>query len=345
MKRQISCFFAAVIMSGGVIIGCNYFSEAQKLVKTKEETSGIKDEKIVVKDYANDNYKDNDFWKTNNYKPVEYVEAAANVASFTQTLDAKAAILVDVDTKSVIYSKNCDEKMAPASTTKLATAITAVEILKPDDEIEIGNEINLVGADSSKAGLKVGDKLSFTELMEGMLLCSGNDAAYSIAKAAGKTLLEDNIAYDGENLTIEQCIQRFVYEMNKNVRDLGLENTSFMSPDGYDQEDQYTTASDLSKIALTAYENEEINKICSMTSATTKNGEYTWTTTNELMLKNSDYYYKYAKGMKTGSTDAAGKCLVSVANKDSQTCISVVLNSTTEGRYEDSLKLLKFGVE
>lgn len=341
MKRQISCIFAAAVISAGIIAGCNYMSEAQKIITTKEEMSGIKDDDLSVEDYAKDNYS-SDFWKTNNYDPVEYVEVSADVASFDEDIEAKAAILVDVDSKKVIFSKNPDEKMAPASTTKLATAITAVEILEPDDVIEVGNEINLIAADSSKAGLKVGDKLTFSELLEGMLLSSGNDAAYVIAKAAGKELLEDNIAYDGETITIEQCVKRFVYEMNKNVRDIGLENTCFTTPDGYDDAEQYTTASDLSKIALVAYETEEINKVCGMESVTTTSGEYTWSTTNELLKEGSEYYYKYAKGMKTGSTDNAGKCLVAAAEKDGQNCISVVLNSTETGRYEDSLKLLKF---
>ena len=250
-----------------------------------------------------------------------------------------------MDTKTVIYSKNSSEQMAPASTTKLATAITAVEILDESQMIQVGNEINLIAADSSKAGLKVGDKLTFKELLEGMMISSGNDAAYVIAKAAGQALLEDNIAYDGETITIEQCIKRFVYEMNKNVRDIGLENTRFTNPDGYDSDGQYTTASDLSKIALIAYEIDVIKKVCEMESATTENGAYTWSTTNELMKEGSEYYYEYAKGMKTGSTDKAGKCLVAAAENGNQSCISVVLNSTTEGRYEDSLKLLKYFVE
>lgn len=345
MKRQISCMFAAAVISAGIIAGCNYMMEAQMIVRQTEEVTDIQDDDLSVQDYAKDNYANSDFWKTNNYNPVEYVQVSAGVADFQEKLEAQAAILVDVDTKTVIYSKNSSEQMAPASTTKLATAITAVEILDESQMIQVGNEINLIAADSSKAGLKVGDKLTFKELLEGMMISSGNDAAYVIAKAAGQALLEDNIAYDGETITIEQCIKRFVYEMNKNVRDIGLENTRFTNPDGYDSDGQYTTASDLSKIALIAYEIDVIKKVCEMESATTENGAYTWSTTNELMKEGSEYYYEYAKGMKTGSTDKAGKCLVAAAENGNQSCISVVLNSTTEGRYEDSLKLLKYFVE
>lgn len=320
-------------------------AEVQKIIGEDYEVSEVADDDLSVGDYAKDNYSGSDFWRTNHYNPVEYVEASGDIEGFGEKLDAKAAILVDVDTKTVIYSKNPDEEMAPASTTKLATAITAVAILGGEDVIEVGNEINLIAADSSKAGLKVGDRLTFDELLEGMLLSSGNDAAYVIARAAGQALLEDNIAYDDEEITIEQCIKRFVYEMNKNVRDIGLENTCFTSPDGYDHDGQYTTASDLSKIAMIAYETEEIKRVCSMESVTTENGAYTWSTTNELLKKGGEYYYQYAIGMKTGSTEKAGNCLVSAAEKDDQRCISVVLDSTEKGRYEDSLKLLKFFVE
>lgn len=345
MKRQISCIFGAAVISAGIIAGCNYMDETQKIMSENYELYDMADDDLSVGDYAKDNYSGNDFWKTNHYDPVEYVEASGELVKFEESLDAKSAILVDMDTKTVIYSKNPDEEMAPASTTKLATAITAAAILEEDDVIEVGNEINLIAPDSSKAGIKTGDRLTFKELLEGMLLSSGNDAAYVIAKAAGQALLDDNIAYEGEIVTIDQCIRRFVYEMNKNVRDIGLENTCFTSPDGYDREGQYTTARDLSKIALVAYEIEEIRTICGMDGATTKNGLYTWSTTNELLKEGGEYYYPYAKGMKTGSTDKAGNCLVSAAEKDGQRCISVVLNSTKEGRYKDSLKLLKYFVE
>ncbi|MCR5837313.1 MAG: D-alanyl-D-alanine carboxypeptidase [Lachnospiraceae bacterium] len=302
----------------------------------------VEEEKVPVRDYAKDNYSD-DFWKLNIYNPVEYAKASTDVTKFESNLVAKGAILVDYDSKEVIYEKNADVMMAPASTTKLATAITAVNLLDMDEEIVVGNEVNLIAADSSKAGFKKGEKLTFKELLEGLLLSSGNDAAYIIAKAGGEKLLNDNIAYDGTEITTDQCIKRFVYEMNKNVTDIGAKNSNFTTPDGYDEAEQYTTAEDLSKIAIVALENENLKSIFSMTKAKVKGHDFV--TTNELLLKDSSFFYKYAIGMKTGSTDAAGKCLVSAATKDGRTCISVVLNSNADGRYEDSLKLLKFFAE
>lgn len=280
-----------------------------------------------------------EYFKYTYYEPVEYKETSASVDSDGSDITAKAAILVDADSNEILFEKDCNEKMAPASTTKLATAITAVNIIDMDEKITVGDEIGMIGAGSSTAGLSRGETLTFKELLQGLLLSSGNDAAYVIARYAGEKIYDDDITYDGMTFTNEEYVQRFVDEMNKNVKDMRLENTHFMSPDGYDVAGQYTSASDLSKIALQAINNEDIKEICGTASVNTSG--HSWTTTNELMHKESSYYYEYAVGMKTGSTDAAGKCLVSAAQKDGKTCISVVLNSTTEGRYEDSLKLLR----
>ena len=134
--------------------------------------------------------------------------------------------------------------------------------------------------------------------------------------------------------------------MNKNVRDMELENTHFMSPDGYDAADQYTSASDLSKIAIEAYNNETIRKICGTQSEKSDTLNKTWVSTNALLDKSGQFYYQYCVGMKTGSTGLAGKCLVSVAKNGDTECISVVLNDSTDGqRWTDAKKLLQFGVE
>ena len=204
----------------------------------------------------------------------------------------------------------------------------------------------MIAADSSKAGFSQGQVVTVQELLEGLLISSGNDAAYVLAKAAGEAILKDNIANEGKTFTAAQCVERFVYEMNKNVRDMELENTHFMSPDGYDAADQYTSASDLSKIAIEAYNNETIRKICGTQSEKSGTLNKTWVSTNALLNKSGQFYYQYCVGMKTGSTGLAGKCLVSVAKNGDTECISVVLNdSTDEQRWTDARKLLQFGVE
>ena len=253
---------------------------------------------------------------------------------------------VPVLPKEIYYEKNSDAKMYPASTTKLMTALTVLQNMKTTDIVTIGSEINMIAADSSKAGFSQGQVVTVQELLEGLLISSGNDAAYVLAKAAGEAILKDNIANEGKTFTAAQCVERFVYEMNKNVRDMELENTHFMSPDGYDAADQYTSARDLSKIAIEAYNNETIRKICGTQSEKSGTLNKTWVSTNALLNKSGQFYYQYCVGMKTGSTGLAGKCLVSVAKNGDTECISVVLNdSTDEQRWTDAKKLLKFGVE
>lgn len=301
----------------------------------------------VIKEYIYENYviSEKNPWSDYGLSPVEYKEVSSSEV-YSETVSAKAAILVDVNEGQILYEKNSDEKMYPASTTKLMTALTVLQILDIEDIVTVGKEVDMIAADSSKAGFGKGQVVTVKELLEGLLISSGNDAAYILARAAGEAIFKDNIAYEDKEFTSGQCVERFILEMNKNVRDMELQNTNFTTPDGYDAVDQYTTASDLAKIATEAYDNEIIREICGLDSKYSQTLETTWTSTNQLMNKESDFYYKYCIGMKTGTTDLAGKCLVSVAQKDEETCICVVLNEATEeGRWKDSASLLKFGVE
>lgn len=226
------------------------------------------------------------------------------------------------------------------------TALTVLQTMNLNDAVTIGDEINMIAADSSKAGFAKGQVVTVEELLNGLLISSGNDAAYVLAKATGETIFKDNIENEGKTFTASQCVGRFVLEMNKNVRDMKLENTHFTSPDGYDDNNQYTTASDLSKIAIEAYSNKTIADICKKSSQYSETLNKTWTSTNELLNKKSSYYYDCCKGLKTGSTGAAGKCLVSVGKKGDRECISVVLNAQTDAqRWTDTTKLLQFGLK
>lgn len=239
-----------------------------------------------------------------------------------------------------------NERRSPASTTKLMTALTVLQVMNLNDVVVIGSEVNMIASDSSKAGFSKGQVVTVEELLNGMLICSGNDAAYILAKATGKEIFSNNIANEGKKFTDAQCVERFVLEMNKNVRDMELENTHFTSPDGYDSSRQYTTASDLSKIAIEAYRNKTIAEICKRQRYKSDTLGKTWTSTNELLNKGSSYYYPYCMGLKTGSTDSAGKCLVSVGKKDNIECISVVLGEDTdEQRWKDTRELLRYGLE
>lgn len=347
MKKYLRCVISAAAAVLLIIGTVDYTLNLGKETKVNGMPAlEAAQSEVIVKDYIHDNYviSEKNPWTDYNLHPVEYSDAES-AGTFTGVIDAKAAILVNVDSKAIMYGKNIDEKMYPASTTKLMTALTVLQTMSVTDVVTVGDEVSMIASDSSKAGFSKGQVVTVKELLQGLLISSGNDAAYILAKATGQAILENNIANEGKKFTASQCIQRFIFEMNKNVRDMELENTNFTTPDGYDDKDQYTTASDLSKIAIEAYNNETIISICQSQNQYSKTLNKKWTSTNELLNKDGNYYYKYCLGLKTGSTDLAGKCLVSVAKKDDVTCISVVLDAETdEQRWKDSTKLLNYGL-
>lgn len=347
MKKHLRCVVCAAVATLLIIFGIHYafnVGKEQKRNDTPVQQAAQSD--VVVEDFIHDNYviREKNPWTDYSMHPVYYTEAQGK--TFQQKIDAKAAILIDPDTKTILYAKNPNQKMYPASTTKLMTALTVLQIMSANDVITVGNEVSMIASDSSKAGFAKGQVVTVEELLKGLLVSSGNDAAYILAKAGGQAIFDDNIAYEGKKFSDIQCIQRFVLEMNKNVRDMELTGTNFTTPDGYDDRNQFTTASDLSKIAIEAYNNELIAEICKQGSVKSESLDKTWISTNELLNKSSSYYYKYCMGLKTGSTDLAGKCLVSVGKKGDKECISVVLHDRTdEQRFHDSKKLLSFGLD
>lgn len=348
MKRHVRCVISAAVATLLIIgtIDCTFNIGKETKIDYKSVQEAAQSD-VIVQDFIHDNYviSERNPWTDYDLHPVEYSELNST-ESFSEQIDAGAAILVDVDSKEVMYEKNGDKKMYPASTTKLMTALTVLQTMKTSDVVTVGDEIYMIAPDSSKAGFSKGQVVTVQELLEGLLISSGNDAAYILAKATGQAILENNIANEGKKFTSAQCVQRFIFEMNKNVRDMELENTNFTTPDGYDDKEQYTTASDLSKIAIEAYGNETIMEICKLEQKFSRTIGKTWYSTNELINKDGNYYYEYCLGMKTGTTDLAGKCLVSVAEKGDNICVSVVLDENTdEQRWNDSMKLLKFGVK
>lgn len=346
MKSRIRLIFSAVIAVACIIATVNFGLNIGNEPKIKNDTvKEAAQSQVVVQDFIHDNYviREKNPWTDYDLHPVEYKESTT---AFHKSVNAQAAILVDLNTKNILYGKNMNEKRCPASTTKLMTALTVLQVMNLNDVVEVGSEVHMIAGDSSKAGFSKGQFVTVEELLNGMLICSGNDAAYILAKATGKAIFDNNIENEGKTFTDAQCVERFVLEMNKNVRDMQLDNTNFTSPDGYDDSNQYTTAGDLSKIAIEAYSNETIAKICKKQSYKSDTLGKTWTSTNELLNKNSDYYYKYCVGLKTGSTDAAGKCLVSVGKKDNMECISVVLgDDSDEQRWKDTKILLEYGLK
>jgi D-alanyl-D-alanine carboxypeptidase (penicillin-binding protein 5/6) len=271
-----------------------------------------------------------------------YLEAALDITNPSITIDAEAAILFDADTKEVLYHKNPVQAVFPASTIKLLTSIVVLENCKEDEEVTIGDEITMIATDSSMALIKEGQILTIRNLLEGMLLPSGNDAAYAVATYVGRKSLQNPEA------TAHEAVVEFVKLMNEQAKKIGVKNSCFKTPDGYDAIGQYTTAYDMGLIGIEAAKYDTIIEITqkSKSSNTFASGEeVTWPSSNKLINRYSGQYYSSAIGLKTGTTTMAGRCLVAAAEKDGRRVVCAIMDSSSSGRWEDAIALLQYGLE
>lgn len=262
---------------------------------------------------------------------VYSTEATENILQ----IYSESAILIDSKTGLVLYSKNENDKRYPASTTKILTAILAIENCNLNDKVTVTNStVSSIPAGYSTANLLEGEILTVKELLSVFLVHSANDAGYALAEH------------------ISGSIQNFSVLMNKKAKSLGCKNTNFTNPSGLHDENHYTTAYDLSLIAKYCMENSIFRKFVSMKTctipATNKSNIRTYKNTNQLLNKSSKYYLKDCIGIKTGFTTEAQNCLISACLKDNLELISIVLGSksTPDGdsaRYTDSIKLLDYG--
>ena len=253
-----------------------------------------------------------------------FVPSKAQAAAFhiNFTPQSEAIALVNLDTGTTVYSKNPNEKREPASVTKIMTYIIVAEHIKDlqGTKITVKQKIlnELSGTGSSMSGIEVGDVATAYQLLNCMMVPSGNDAALTLADYVG----------DGN-------VQKFVDMMNEKAKALGCTNTHFANPHGLHDPNHYTTAADLVKIARYAMTMPDFMKICSQLGYTYKpiggpraGKSITLSTTNRMLVSSdSKYYYRYAKGIKTGHTDNAGYCLVSTASYNSYNYLCVALGS------------------
>lgn len=265
------------------------------------------------------------------------------------SLDAQGAILIDQRTGKALYQKNADQRLYPASTTKILTALVALENGNLDDTVTVGKEVLMVPWDSSKAFLSEGERLTLRELLKGMLLPSGNDAAETIAVYIARKCSADM------SLDETKAIGVFVRMMNERAKQLGANDSSFANPHGYDDEHHYTTPHDLALIAREAMKKEFFREVVATSEYSTGNQaaagdegsrgavQHIWVNSNALINRGSKGYYEYATGVKTGYTAIAGHCVVSSASKGGIDLIAVVMDSTSAGRWDDSKKLLEYG--
>lgn len=275
-------------------------------------------------------------------------EAEAENRTFEGELTARCAVLLNGNGK-VLFSKREDSKAYPASTTKVLTALVAIENGNLADIIRVGDEANMPKPGSSIAGLRYGEKFSLKELLNALMIPSGNDAAYVIAAYVGRKT-------GGEDLSDKAAVKAFIALMNKRAEELGATNSHFTIPDGFHEEEHYTTALDMARIAAAAMVNDTFAQIVSKrqyklpdVKGKDKDGKEQmqkreFTNTNELLNPSSKSYLKSCTGIKTGYTGEAGFCLVSSASEGDKTVIAVVFDSTKEDVWQDARALLVWGL-
>ncbi|MBE6537348.1 MAG: D-alanyl-D-alanine carboxypeptidase [Ruminococcaceae bacterium] len=237
------------------------------------------------------------------------------------SVSAKSAALYDSSAKSFLYIKNADQRLPMASTTKIMTALVAIESCPLEKEILVSDKA--IGIEGSSLYLKNGEILSMCDLLLGVMLRSANDAAAAIA-------------YE-----ISGSIEAFADKMNEKASELGLKDTHFTNPHGLDDKEHYTTARELALIAAAALENPIFREIVSSKKCTVKNSDgETRLLINHNKLLNM---YEGAIGVKTGFTKKSGRCLVGAAERDGQRFISVTINAPDD--WNDHISLFNYGFE
>ena len=256
-------------------------------------------------------------------------------------ISAPAALLMDFNSGKILYEKNINEKMYPASLTKIMTAIIVLENCNLDDICEVSYDaVMSISMGYVTANLQIGEELTVEQLLYVLMVGSSNDAAIVLAEH------------------VSGSVEEFAVLMNEKAKELGCTNTNFLNPNGEHDENHYSTAYDLATISRYAMKNDMFRTLVSTTSyklpATNKydREDRFFTTTNSLLIVNNNsradnYYYKYAIGIKTGFTTPAQNCLIAAANKVNLELITVILGAgqTNDGlsaRYVDTINLFDY---
>ena len=250
---------------------------------------------------------------------LNYVETSSSGTS-TLNLNTRSCIVLDRLSKKILYGKDEYNKVKMASTTKIMTATIIIENCNLEETVEISKKAANTGG--SKLGLKTGDKITIKDLLYGLMLRSGNDAAVALAETCAGSIV------DFSNL------------MNKKANELGLVNTHFESPHGLDSDGHYTTAYELALLSDYALKNKTFLQIVGTSNYTITINGYpkSLTNTNELLGNLNGVY-----GIKTGFTNGANRCLVTACKRNDMDIICVVLGCDTKKfRTSDSIKLIEY---
>lgn len=250
-------------------------------------------------------------------------QRSVNASVKAPSVSAEGAVLVDGSSGRVLYEKNSDRRLYPASTTKIMTALVTLETL---DELGLGPDSKVIvpveaaGVEGSSLYLKAGEKLSLEELLYGLMLQSGNDSAEAIAVCVGGTR------------------ETFVEKMNLKAEQLGCSGTHFVNPSGLFDENHYTTAGDLAIIAAEAMEREDFREIVGAQKWESEETDRSFVNKNKTVFN-----YEGGNGVKIGFTKKSGRTLVASAEREGKELIAVVLRDGNW--FNDAYALMDYGFE
>ena len=243
--------------------------------------------------------------------------------------------VVEANTGRVLIDKNSDERYAPASITKILSVLTALDYMRPTDRVDVTEEIlAMVQSNSSLAELKDGERLTFSQVIDAMLIPSGNDASYALAAACGRFILKDDQA------GTKEAVEAFIDAMNVKAKSLGMTNSVFLNPDGYPADGMYSTAKDMTLLGIAARSRKEITEAAAKTSVSCETNKTThkWYSSNMLLHKtnksfgsqqggNNPLYDSRNKGLKTGNAgDSKGRSLLFLSDEDGMEIVGAVMH-------------------
>ncbi|ASM70671.1 D-alanyl-D-alanine carboxypeptidase family protein [Blautia hansenii] len=243
---------------------------------------------------------------------------------------AETAIVMDMDTEEILYAKGIDEKRAPASTTKILTAMLAIEKVPFETQITFTDEVNNIEAGSTHIGIKPGETLTMKDCAYAILLASANEVSSGVAEYIGTT------------------VPAFVDMMNQRAKELGCTNTHFVNANGLYDENHYTTARDLAIIAKAAFQNETFREVVKtpyyIVPKTNITDEERWLNNHHKMILQGSEYYEGCLGGKTGYTEKAGNTLVTYAERNGRKLVCALLaDVNVVAQYTDTKALLDYG--
>ncbi|MBP1545721.1 MAG: D-alanyl-D-alanine carboxypeptidase [Oscillospiraceae bacterium] len=335
-KARVLAVFIVILICGGIWLLASAFSQIKIVTELTVDASGYTVLEALPSQSEFEDEKrleelkiENEIFEQKDSYPIDMI------------IQTPYCVMYDVQGRRVLYSKNAEERAFPASTTKIMTAALMMEYTKPDTIFKAGEEQSLVQPGSSLAYINVGSELDREMMLDAIMLPSGNDASYCAAAVTGRIIAEN------EELPANEAVNVFINKMNERIKEIGCKDTNFTCPDGFHDDNHYTTAMDLLRMTLHSEKYPEIAASGNKTYREVEflTGEYIyWNNSNRLIRPEDENYYTYATGLKTGMTDMSGHCVVATAERFGHELIIVCLGSESAAiRWNDTIALFDAG--